>query len=159
MIQIYPTNSHTARMIHTSFAVQKSPLILTRIHLAQRHENSISRYNHRYHHSSSYYIYISTMCLVQTLHSPTCHHTWMEITSPCAPDMGFSNCSHLVFNCNSHGRPLVAQVCCANFCPWDGGRAGEYCLNTTRVVTRVRHDVHIGRSPGGRGVDLMCTVM
>ena len=160
MIQIYSTNSLTARMIHICFAVQKTLASLTHIHHTQQ-QKSYLKVSLVSSFITSYYIYTSTttMCLVQTLHSPTCHHTWMEITTPCAPDRGFSNCPHLVFNCNSHGRPLVAQVCSASSCPWDGGRAGEYCLNTTRVVTRVRHGVHIGRSPGGRGVDLMCAVM
>lgn len=98
------------------------------------------------------------MCQVQTLHSPTCHHTWMELTTPCAPDMGFSNCSALVFECSARG-PRITHTCCTQLCPWDGGRGGEYCLNTTRVVTRVRRGVHIGRSQYGRGVDLMCAVM
>lgn len=99
------------------------------------------------------------MCLVQTLHSPTCHHTWMEITSPCAPDKDFSNCPHLVFCTTAHGQPVVRHTCCATACPWDGRRGGEYCLNTTRVVTKMRRGVRIARHPRGRGVDLMCAIM
>lgn len=101
-----------------------------------------------------------TMCEAKLYRSPDCKHTWQEIVARCGPGMGFATCPLFTGHGAVAGRPRITLARGAADCPWHG-RRGLYCLNTTRMVTRIRHGVKIGPASqrAAPGFEIPCVVM
>lgn len=97
------------------------------------------------------------MCQVKLYHSMECKHTWMEIIESCSPGMGFNNCPLFTRHGTIFDKPRATLKL---DCPWCR-RHGDYCTNTTRVVTKIRKGIKIGALPHKwtPGLEVPCVVM
>ncbi len=105
------------------------------------------------------------MCQYALYRSPRCGCRWLSVTEPCFSGAGFSTCETLRRESNGDGRmhPAVpAYRARRGSCPRHA-LDGYYDYNTTRMVIRIRHGVHVGvggdRADPGVDVGWRCEIM
>jgi hypothetical protein len=119
--------------------------------IADQHPTSLVAQKHPVAQKTS-----SRMCQVSWNTTPRCRHQWAQITTPCAPGMGFDDCNTFQGGIMNM-QPENKQIYPPGTCPWcDLG--GWYNMNLIRMITKVKPGYHYGPSPR-KGISTSCTIL
>ena len=103
---------------------------------------------------------IPRMCTAQFWKSPSCHHVWVELKTPCGEGKNISNCRSFEDGRARHPAGLKCKWAEHDSCP-KCDKENDYDGSKIRMVSSITPGLKWGMGPSRSnvGIDCHCTVM